>query len=91
MGYISMVPQYEYEQYKLRGTTYAKRRHPVPVMSTRKLDLHSKLERNLEDRMVELNTRPRKKSKSIESQQREIPLSLLAELTGKGQNFHEYV
>ncbi|MFK4998153.1 hypothetical protein ACI2OX_14720 [Bacillus sp. N9] len=89
MGYISMVPRYEYERYKLRSLHRPNIKYPIPVLSTRKLDLKSRLERSLEERIVDLNKNQRIKSKSYESQKREVSLSL-AELTGKGQNFHDY-
>ncbi|MEK3887355.1 hypothetical protein [Bacillus sp. FSL K6-3431] len=94
MGYISMVPIYQYQQYNDRIELAEKTQYPISgVEQVQKADIRSKFHKTLEERIHEeyrVKQYSEKKKKEDNQNVAGHPY-MMAKLTGKGRKFNEYV
>lgn len=93
VGYISMVPLYQYQQYNERTESALKTQYPVSeVEQVQRVDIRTKFHKMIEERIHDQYKAPilsEKRNKHIAEKKNDYSY-LTAKLTGKGREFSEY-
>lgn len=93
MGYISMIPLNQYQEYSKRVEYASKRQIPIVVNEVERIDITSKFHQMLEERIhapvyKELEGGRKNREKGI--QRMDAITYYTSKITGKGLNFNEY-
>lgn len=93
LGYISMVPLYQYQEYSKRVESAPKNQRPIVVNEVERIDITSKFHRMLEERIyapVYKEQQVNRENRRTSYQNMDAVTYYTSKITGKGLNFNDY-